>query len=84
MKRYKMQEVFAGNRTIWQKRGKTIVAKGTRGSIVLNVTHNIGHMSYKRGEVSLVSKILESKMRRGGNRKSKSKAEGGNRREGRV
>jgi len=66
------------------KRGKMAVAKGMRGSIVLNIAHNIGHVSYERGEASLVSKILKSKMRRGGNRKSKSKAEAGNRQEGRV
>jgi len=66
------------------KRGKTAVAKGMRGSIVLHVTHDVGRTSYKRGEASSVSKILESKTRRGRNRKSKLKAERGTGQEGRV
>ena len=66
------------------KRGKTAVAKGMRGSIVLPVAHNVGHASYERGEASSVSEILKSKMRRGRNGKSKLKAERGTRREGRV
>ena len=79
----KRERSFAGDRTTRQ-RGKDGSCKGARGSTVLPVARDIGHMSYERGEASSVSEILESKTRRGRNGKPKSKAERGTGREGRV
>jgi len=48
-----------------QGRGETAVVKEKRGSNVLNIMCNRGHMSYERRRYTVASEIIKPKIRRG-------------------